>query len=149
MRAIWSAIFAASLLLATGAGTPVWAQSLTFPFACELDMNLVSEANLDRANVPQKLRENIYLATGEKRCTFSNNPVTQIRCETTVEDWPDPSSVNIRSFEEGERCRWFLEEEQCELEGEVIATNQSLIIEPVDADTARVRLICSSRFAPQ
>jgi hypothetical protein len=144
----FAAALIAQLLLSLGTPAPAMAQrALTFQFACEFDMNQLSEANLDRANVPDDLRDNVYLENGEKRCTFSNNPVTQIRCEGTVDDWPNPPSISIRTFEE--RCQWFLEQDECGVQGRVFATNQSLIIEPVDADTARLRLFCSSRIPPE
>jgi hypothetical protein len=151
MRRLWIAL--APLAVLVGVGVPAWGKAVTKPFTCEIDLNKLRDVDIER-NVPASLREDengdplealpVYLTSGEKKCTPSTNPVSQIRCETDVENWPNPRNVTIKTLREGAFCEWFINQSDCRREGKAVATNLTFKIKRKNSNTASLELFCTS-----
>lgn len=142
MKALSIGLSALLALAAGGAPPAAAAPAERFPFTCEIDLNQLTPGDAARV-VPANQRGAAFLTTGEKKCTFSANANTDIKCKTRVQNWPNPRSVTISKFQQP--CQWFLEQNQCNVGATIVAKTQKFQIKRIDSNTASLELSCSGK----
>ena len=98
MKAVLWLVLALFLFLAgaTQAAPKQGQPAKSFPFTCTIDLSLLTDGDAARIRIPPGLRNRSLLTTGEKKCTFSNSPTSNIRCIRIVEDWPNAPEAQIK-----------------------------------------------------